>query len=169
MTLSLVTIGVYGYDEAGFFDALVEAQVDTFCDIRARRGVRGKQYAFVNSIRLQNKLRELNIQYRYIKSLAPTQETRDIQKTQDKVARVLKRSRTQLSPSFIKNYRDKTLADFDVQAFVSELGSESEVIALFCVESSPEACHRSLVAEKLAEELQLEVRHIAHDRGIDRC
>ena len=37
---SLVTIGVYGSDEAGFFFALQQAGVVSFGDIRARRGVR---------------------------------------------------------------------------------------------------------------------------------
>ena len=53
MPLKLVTIGVYGFDEASFFAALQTAGVDTLCDMRQRRGVRGADYAFVNSKRLQ--------------------------------------------------------------------------------------------------------------------
>jgi len=35
--------------------------VDTFCDIRARRGVRGSEYAFANHQRLAARLAERNI------------------------------------------------------------------------------------------------------------
>lgn len=41
MKPTIVTIGVYGFDEQSFFQALQDAQIDTLCDIRARRGVRG--------------------------------------------------------------------------------------------------------------------------------
>ena len=47
-----VTIGVYGFDESSFFQTLQNAGVDTFCDLRARRGVRGAAYAFANGERL---------------------------------------------------------------------------------------------------------------------
>ena len=63
MGLKVVTIGVYGFDEEHFFQALTDARVDTFCDIRQRRNVRGAQYAFANSKRLQRRLGELGIRY----------------------------------------------------------------------------------------------------------
>ena len=37
MTLTLFTIGVYGWEPERFFAALQAAGIDTFCDIRARR------------------------------------------------------------------------------------------------------------------------------------
>ena len=80
---AIVTIGVYGFDETTFFQALREAGVDTFCDIRRRRGVRGTRYAFANSRRLQKRLSELGIQYRHLLELAPTAEIRERQKTAD--------------------------------------------------------------------------------------
>ncbi len=72
MMPEFVTIGVYGFDEAGFFQALQDAGVDTFCDIRRRRGVRGSAYAFANSQRLQGRLAELGIRYIYRSDLAPS-------------------------------------------------------------------------------------------------
>ena len=72
MKPKIVTIGVYGFDEARFFEALRKVKVDTFCDIRNRRGVRGSTYAFANSLRLQARLAELGIRYLYRKDLAPT-------------------------------------------------------------------------------------------------
>ena len=61
----IYTIGVYGSNEEEFFGKLIDSQIDLFCDIRQRRGVRGRQYAFVNSNYLQNKLAELGIDYLY--------------------------------------------------------------------------------------------------------
>ncbi len=54
----IVTIGVYGFDRESFFQALLDAKVDTFCDIRLNRGLRGSTYAFVNSKSLQRRLQE---------------------------------------------------------------------------------------------------------------
>ena len=39
MIEKIVTIGAYGYDADRFFAALQGAGVDTFCDVRRRRGV----------------------------------------------------------------------------------------------------------------------------------
>ncbi len=39
----------------------------------------------------------------------------------------------------------------------------STVSALLCVERDPEACHRSLVADRLAAVLGLPVRHLLPD------
>ena len=38
MKPKIVTIGVYGFDEDSFFEALRKAKVDTFCDIRKPAG-----------------------------------------------------------------------------------------------------------------------------------
>jgi hypothetical protein len=45
MAPRIVTIGVYGWVEEDFFRALVDVRVDLFCDLRARRGVRGSTCA----------------------------------------------------------------------------------------------------------------------------
>lgn len=82
----IVTIGVYGFDETGFFEALRSAGVDVFCDIRARRGVRGSTYAFANSVRLQARLAEMGVRYLHRKDLAPTQAVRDRQAEADRAS-----------------------------------------------------------------------------------
>jgi hypothetical protein len=66
------TIGVYGFDADRFFAAVLDARTDLFCDLRARRGVRGREYAFVNARRLEQRLGELGIAYRHFPELAPT-------------------------------------------------------------------------------------------------
>ena len=160
MKPKIVTIGVYGFDEDSFFEALCKAKVDTFCDIRSRRGVRGSTYAFANSLRLQARLVELGIRYLYRKDLAPTQMIRDKQVTADKATKTAKRKRTALGEAFITAYHTECLAAFDPQSLLDDLEEDAQVVALFCVEKKPEACHRSLVANKLAKELKLEVEDI---------
>ena len=155
----IVTIGVYGFKEEQFFQALLDAKVDTLCDIRRRRGMRGSEYAFANSSRLQQKLHELGIKYVHIKDLAPNQIIRDQQKQEDEQAGIAKRTRTTLGQNFIKAYEQECLAHFNSSEFIDNLGKDSHIISLFCVEQEPGACHRSLAAEKLAKDLELQLDH----------
>lgn len=160
MKPKIITIGVYGFDEEGFFASLQAANVDTFCDIRNRRGVRGATYAFANSVRLQARLAELGIRYLHCKALAPPKAVRDKQAAADKADKVAKRERVTLSEAFIEAYHAECLAHFEPQSLLDALESDAQVVALFCVEREPAACHRSLVADKLAKELGLEVEDI---------
>ena len=160
MKPKIVTIGVYGFDENSFFEGLRKAKVDTFCDIRSRRGVRGSTYAFANSLRLQARLTELGIRYLYRKDLAPTQAVRDRQAATDKATKTAKRKRTALGEAFITAYHTECLTAFDPRSLIDDLEADAQVVALFCVEKDPAACHRSLVADKLAKELKLEVENI---------
>jgi uncharacterized protein (DUF488 family) len=162
---TLVTIGVYGSDEASFFSALQQAGVDTFVDVRARRGVRGAAYAFANSQRLQARLAELGIRYLHRPDLAPSRSVRSQQFAADKASRTAKRQRTVLDPVFAAAYRQERLAGFDSQQFVAGLGPEARVVALFCVEREPAACHRSLLATRLQRDLGVAVRHLLPGAG----
>ena len=160
MSLKIVTIGVFGFSEDEFFTALQQAQVDTFLDIRQRRGVRGATYAFCNSKRLQSRLAELGLRYMHRKELAPTTAVRQIQYAQDEAQKVAKRKRTTLDPAFIEAYQEEILTKFDPQSLLDDLEPDARVVALFCVERDPDACHRSLVAAKLQQELDLEIVNI---------
>jgi uncharacterized protein (DUF488 family) len=158
--LRIVTIGVYGYDEATFFAALQAAGVDVFCDLRARRAVRGAQYAFANSRRLQARLAALGIAYRHYPELAPPAALRKLQYTADDSRGVGKRQRTALDPAFVAIYEREVLASFSPAEFLASLPAGAHVAALFCVEREPAACHRALVAARLATDLGLDVEHI---------
>lgn len=160
MSIKIVTIGVYGFDETTFFSALCNAKVDTFCDIRQRRGMRGRTYAFANSLRLQARLSELGIRYLHRKDLAPTQVVREKQAKIDKATKTAKRKRVALSEAFIEAYHAECLASFNPDSLLEDLEEDTQVLALFCVETVPEACHRSLVANKLAKELNLKIENI---------
>jgi len=159
--MEFFTIGVYNSTENEFFDKLTQNNIDTFCDIRQRRGVRGAKYSFVNSSRLQEKLNELGIKYGYIQDLAPTTVIRELQKEIDAEKGELKSQRQELGRVFVIEYRNKILGNFDFERFFDNLDNIGATrIALFCVEEHPEACHRSIVANKLADNFNYKVTHL---------
>ncbi len=159
--MEFFTIGVYNSTEKEFFDKLTHNNIDTFCDIRQRRGVRGAKYSFVNSNKLQQRLNDLNIQYCYVQDLAPTTEIRDLQKAIDNEKGELKRERQTLGAVFVIEYKNRVLKHFDFEAFIEQLNQiGGKRIALFCVEEHPEACHRSLVAEKLRNNPSHKINHL---------
>jgi uncharacterized protein (DUF488 family) len=156
----LLTIGVYGFTERAFFRALVESGADLFCDVRARRGVRGARYAFANATRLQASLAKRGIRYVHCKGLAPSEKTRKLQEAADKAGHVARRKRNLLSPAFIKSYKAERLSRLKPARLVKEELAGASAPVFFCVEREPEACHRSLLVEKLSRELDVPVRHI---------
>lgn len=160
MKPTIVTIGVYGFDEASFFQALQNARIDTLCDIRARRGVRGSEYTFANSERLQRRLAELSIRYIHLKQLAPSEEIRQMQAEDDKRAKVARRKRARLGEAFQEAYKHDILQGMDAADVLKQMGERGGRIALLCVEREPEACHRSLLAGWLKEELGVPVEDI---------
>jgi uncharacterized protein (DUF488 family) len=145
----LFMIGAYGYGAESFFTALQQAQIDLFLDLRRRRGMRGRLYSFANASRLQQELEARGIEYRHIIELAPHPDTRELQHQEDVADRTAKRQRVALGDAFVADYVDRTLDTFDWNALVGDL-EEFHRPVLFCVERTPEACHRHLVARRLA-------------------
>lgn len=160
MIQKLVTTGVYGLSEPEFFARLQDEHVDTFCDVRLRRGMRGSRYAFANSSRLQQRLQELGVRYLHQKQFAPPKEVRQIQKQADQASATLKQERLGLGPAFIQAYRDACLKTENRDLFMRSLPQEARIVALFCVERPASACHRSVLAEWLSEGLGVEVKHL---------
>ncbi len=159
--MNFYTIGVYNSSEKEFFDKLLNNKIDTFCDIRQRRGVRGSKYSFVNSKKLQSKLHDLGINYFHYLDLAPTKEIRELQKLADLNNHELKRDRKILGQVFINEYKTQIVNPFNFVEFLEELKkSNANNIVLFCVEESHKACHRSLVAEKLINDYNYNVENI---------
>ena len=72
-----------------------------------------------------------------------------LQYAEDDRQGVGKRSRTELAPEYSRRYTAEILDRFDLGELASVL-PEDGVAALLCVERDPEACHRSLIAERLA-------------------
>jgi uncharacterized protein (DUF488 family) len=150
---------VYGFTLESFLAALDAAGVRLLLDVRQRRGVRGPEYAWANAKRLQAALDEAGVEYRHLPELAPTTELRRLQYAEDDRQGVGKRSRKELAPAYREGYIAEILDRADLSA-VAALLPDDGTAALFCVERDPEACHRSLIAERLAAEHDLGVVHL---------
>jgi uncharacterized protein (DUF488 family) len=155
----VTTIGVYGFTAERFLDTLHGARVRLLLDVRQRRGVRGSEYAWANSRRLQAALADAGIAYRHHPELAPTTELRRLQYAEDDRLGVGKRSRTELAPAYRERYTREILDRADLEPLVASLPPEGAA-ALLCVERDAEACHRSLIAARLAAEHDVEVTHL---------
>jgi uncharacterized protein (DUF488 family) len=155
----VATIGVYGFSGPEFLDALRAADVRLLLDVRQRRGVRGSEYAWANSLRLQAALADAGIAYEHWPSLAPTTELRHLQYAEDARQGVGKRSRVTLAPAYVERYTREILDAADLDGLVSALPGEGAA-ALMCVERDPEACHRSLIAARLEDEFRVAISHL---------
>lgn len=149
--LTVATIGVYGASLQSFLAALAGADVRLLLDVRQRRGVRGREYAWANSLRLQAALADASIEYRHHVELAPTTELRQLQYREDDRLGEGKRSRSALAPEYRRRYAHEILDRVDMDEFAASLPRE-HASALLCVERDARACHRSLIAERLARE-----------------
>jgi uncharacterized protein (DUF488 family) len=150
---------VYGFGVDDFLRTLREHHVRLLLDVRQRRGVRGPEYAWANSKRLQAALEDAGVEYRHHPELAPTTELRRLQYAEDDRQGVGKRSRVELSDAYRRGYLAEILDRADLDALVASLPDDGTA-ALFCVERDPEACHRSLIAERLAADHGLSVTHL---------
>ena len=153
---AIATIGVYDFDAAGFLRSLDEAGVTQVIDIRQRRGVRGSRYAWANAQRLQALLSDARIAYEHHPELAPDTEMRQLQYREDARQGVGKRSRVRLSPEYIRVYTREVLDLVPLDPLIKRLPVHG-IAALLCVEAAAEACHRSLVASRLAERFGFDV------------
>jgi uncharacterized protein (DUF488 family) len=156
---TIATIGVYCYDAGSFIATLRRAEVTLLVDVRQRRGVRGPQFSWANSRRLQALLADAGIGYSHHRELAPTTELRHLQYREDDRQRVGKRSRERLAPAYVERYVNEILDPAPLDDLASEISATSRA-ALFCVECEALACHRSLVAQRLADEFGFQVAHL---------
>ena len=67
--------------------------------------------------------------------------------------------RQTLDPEYVAGYTEQILDPFDLSGLLASLpGGVTPV--LLCVEAEPDACHRSLVAGRLASQHGLDVVHL---------
>jgi uncharacterized protein (DUF488 family) len=157
--VQIATVGVYEADLDAFLAALRDHDVRLVVDVRQRRGVRGREYAWANAARLEAALTAAGIEYRHRKDLAPTTALRELQYAEDDRAGVGKRSRRMLAAAFADAYEREILDAADLGSLVAELPADG-LAALLCVERDPEACHRSLIADRLVGEYGFSAVHI---------
>jgi uncharacterized protein (DUF488 family) len=155
----IATIGVYGFSADTFLAALRGADVREVLDVRQRRGVRGREYAWANAKRLEAALTAAGIGYEHLPELAPTTELRELQYAADDREGVGKRSREKLAPEYVKGYLSEILDAVDLDLLTAALPADGPA-ALMCVERDPEACHRSLIADRLKKQHRVRVEHL---------
>ncbi|MHC8949185.1 DUF488 domain-containing protein [Sphingobacterium hungaricum] len=106
-------------------------------------------------------LSRTHVKYGYIPDLAPTSEIRELQKEIDLNKGELKRERQELGKVFVIEYKNRILKNFDFEKFFESLDQiGANRIALFCVEEHPEACHRSIVGDKLQNNFNYKITHL---------
>ena len=155
----IATIGVYCFTAESFLNTLQDADVRLLVDVRQRRGVRGPHFTWANATRLQRLLAEAGIAYSHHRELAPTTELRNLQYREDDLAGVGKRSRELLAPAYVERYTEEILDRAPLEPLLEEL-PESGCPALFCVECAAAACHRSLIAQRLADRYGFRAAHL---------
>ena len=157
---TIATVGVYQSSLDDFLDTLERHQVAMVVDVRQRRGVRGREYAWANSLRLQAALAQAGIQYRHVPELKPTTELRQLQYREDERLRVGKRSRVELADEYRRRYLQEVLDQVDLKAILESLPADS-TSALLCVERDARACHRSLIAGRLQAQYGVPILNLA--------
>jgi uncharacterized protein (DUF488 family) len=155
----IATIGVYEFDPQSFIRTLDGAHVTQVIDIRQRRGVRGTEYAWANAQRLQRLLSDAGIAYVYHPELAPDTELRQLQYREDARQGVGIRARVRLSRQYVHGYTDEVLDVVPLEPLVKHLPVHG-IGALLCVEATAEACHRSLVSQRLADRFGFDVLNL---------
>ena len=155
----IVTIGVYRFHGESFVRALDEAGVTAVIDVRQRRGVRGSEYAWANAQQLQHRLRDARIRYAHHLELAPTTELRELQYAEDDRRGFGKRDRDVLAPEYVRRYTEEILDRAPLAELLDDLPVHGAG-ALLCVEAEPQACHRSLIAQRLADRHGFTVEHL---------
>lgn len=157
-----MTIGVYGFTGEGFLEALAAADVRLLLDVRDRRGVRGSEYSWANAKRLESALAAAGISYEHRKDLATPPAIRETQYAEDRRQGMSQRARTELAPEVRDRYRAEVLSAVDLAGLADGLPDDGAT-ALLCVETEPAACHRSLIAERLADAHGIEIEHLMPD------
>jgi uncharacterized protein (DUF488 family) len=120
--------------------------------------VRGAEYAWANAKRLEAELRGAGIVYQHLPELAPTTSMREAQYEADATKGEGKRSRTVISQVYAERYTEEILDRADLDRVVRFIGRSTA--ALFCVERDAAACHRSLVAARLASRYDFRVTNL---------
>lgn len=145
----MTTLATVGYENATverFLAALKEAGIEVLVDVRAVAGSRKPGYA---KTRLAENLAGAGIEYRHLRGLGTPAAGRAAARA----------GRHEEMHAIFRAH----LASLDAQADLAALEAlvrDGRRVCILCLEADPAHCHRSLVAEALAERMPLEVRHL---------
>jgi uncharacterized protein (DUF488 family) len=145
--MSLTTIGYEGAPRDSMFAALKETGVDVLVDVRAVTSSRRPGFS---KCHLLSGLPEQGVDYLHLRGLGTPKEGRLAARSGDLAA---------LGRIFGKHMKTAE-ARHDYEALLRLL-REGKKICLMCYEHDPAKCHRSIIAERVHEELGLRVEHLA--------
>ena len=156
---AIATIGVYGFSASTFVGGCWRRTSRLVLDVRQRRGVRGPQYAWANRGALQDALAEAELGYRHHARARSDDRAAPAPVRRGRRLGVGKRSREELAPAYV----ERTCARSST-APTSPLSwrrwRPKAAPRSLCVEADPEACHRSLIAARLAEHHGFTIEHL---------
>ena len=142
----MATIGYEGAPQDAVFAALKQADVDVLVDVRAVTSSRRPGFS---KSHLASGLPEQGIDYLHLRGLGTPKEGRLAARSGDLAA---------LERIFGKHMKTPE-ARHDYEALLGLL-REGKKICLMCYEHDPAECHRTIIAERVQEELGLRVEHL---------
>jgi uncharacterized protein (DUF488 family) len=142
----LATIGYEATTVPRFLDALRQAGIDLLVDVRA--AARSRRPGFAKT-RLAANLQETGIEYLHLPGLGTPADGRAAARAGDPAQ----------MKSIFRAHLQTPGAQTELDALVELVGFGRQVCIL-CLEANPEHCHRSLVAEAVAERIPVQVVHL---------
>ena len=144
------TLSTIGYELAtvqSFLGALRDAGVEILVDVRA--AARSRRPGFAKT-RLEANLQEAKIRYLHLRGLGTPAEGRA-------AARAGRHTEMQ---AIFREHLQSPAAQADLEELAKLVRAGSQVCIL-CLEAEPRHCHRSVVADALAERLPVHIVHLA--------
>lgn len=140
----IYSIGYEAMEFEAFLAKLLNNQVSCLIDVRERPISRKKGFS---KSRLSLALQEIGISYNHIKELgSPSEVRKAFYSTKDWV-------------SFFESYSQYIEGRLDILEDLVK-SAQNEVICLMCFERDYRFCHRSIIANKLEEFGNVEVKHL---------
>jgi uncharacterized protein (DUF488 family) len=150
---TLSTIGYEASTVPDFLRALAEADIQLLIDVRAVAASRRPGFA---KTRLAANLAEVSIDYIHMRGLGTPSDGRAAAKAG---------RHAEMRSIFMQH-----LATPDAQAVLHDLADlirTGRRICILCFEADPAHCHRSMIADALAERMPLEVQHLHPEHDPD--
>jgi uncharacterized protein (DUF488 family) len=145
--MKLATIGYEGAPQEAVFDALEAAGVDVLVDVRAVTSSRRPGFS---KSHLAGGLPERGIDYVHLRGLGTPKEGR----------MAVRRGDHQGLKRIFGAHMKTPEARHDYEALLGHLRNGKK-ICLMCYEHDPATCHRTIIAERVEQELGLKIEHLA--------
>jgi uncharacterized protein (DUF488 family) len=143
---SLSTIGYEAATVKSFLDALRDAGVEILVDVRA--AARSRLPGFAKT-RLAANLEEAGIRYLHLRGLGTPAEGRAAARA----------GRHEEMREIFQEHLQSPEAQVDLEE-LSNLVLAGHQVCVLCLEADPRHCHRSLVADAVAEQLPVRIVHL---------